>query len=196
MKKQNYKKEFLNLIGLDFMERFFVSRDWEKLHKAGINRDFTFNGSELTFPEFCVEIANIHGGEKNKPSFFTFKPNVAQKFAGQRTTQITSYLNEDGHPMGYIEYLNEKGERDSKYSQFFGILGKHTMFFEDKAPHNGKRVCTIIKLGTEPSVLTNIKENHEAYQRVILPAIEEIENLLTFNCIDHAPVAEENVDEM
>ena len=92
--------------------------------------------------------------------------------------------------------LKEKGERENNYSQFFGILGKSTIFFEDKEPHNGKRVCTIVKLGTEPCVLTNINENHEAYRRVIYPAIEGIENLLTYNCIDHAPVADENADEM
>ena len=187
MKKNTTKKQFLNLIKADLFDYVAISSAWNKMHKDGIDRDFLVNGDHGTIFDLICNLANKNADQEksNAPLTYIEKPSFTVKFTSKLPeTEITTLFTEKGFPQGYIETLDPDGKKSSDYSRYFGLLDDHSLFFEDTDKHNGKRVCTYVNLRSQDVFKFN--ENHEAYRRIINPAIAKIEEGLAKYSMGHS----------
>ena len=187
MKKDTTKKQFLKLIKADLYDHLTLSASWNKMHKDGIDRDFLVNGDHGTIFDFICNIANKNTDQNciNTPMIFNDKPSFAVKFASALPEiEVTTLFTKEGFPQGYIETLDKEGHKGGDYSRYFGLLDDHSLFYEDTAKHNGKRVCTFVNLRSQDVFKFN--ESHEAYRRVINPAIAKIEEQLAKHNMGHS----------
>lgn len=196
MKKDNTKKQFLNLIKPDIFDHIAISHNWDKMHSEGLDRDFLVDGNSATFIQFVCDLVDRHAQAKdqNSPLIFRNTPSPTSKFVGVLPTEVTAVFDDKGFPQGYIETLDRDYNKKDEYSRYFGLLDNHSFFYEDAALHNGKRVCTYVNLRHQD--VFKFTESHEAYRRIIFPAIAKIEKSLADNCISHAPISEDSQNQM
>ena len=198
---KNTKKEFISMLPLKLSDKLKLQVGYDKAILPELSQDFLLDGDLVDFVTFVVGITKHFTPQNMQPNtdilIKKMLPNKILKADGVGISEVTAYLDKNGLPAGYIENVTEDGKRLRDYSQHFGFLDGHSFFYEDAYPtHRNGGVTHYVNL-RDLSVLP-ITQQHEAYHRVILPAIKDIESKIAENAISHASVLtdEDKLSEM
>ena len=199
---QEIKKEFINILPLSLANKLKLKVGFDNAIAPDLTQEFLLDGDLVDFPTFIVELKKRFTPQNMQPNtnilITKMIPNEILKSDGVDITEVTAFLDKNGLPAGYIETITAEGKRLSDYSQHFGFLDDHSFFYEDSVPeHRNDGIIKYFDLKEMSGAFTFTRQ-HEAYRRVIQPAIGRIEAQIAENAISHAPIVSdaEKLNEM